>query len=110
MTQSWLNVAGLTLDFVGVMLLAYEWSVALAAERREAEVEARRQMTRPHPSMPRSANPHQPVFDHMREQHEFNERRRRTSAARGIRRGAFVTALVLIAVGFLLQIAGSLPI
>ena len=32
--QAWLNVTGLSLDFSGVMLLAWEWWQALSAERR----------------------------------------------------------------------------
>ena len=59
--QSWLNIAGLLLDFSGVMLLAWEWWLALSAERLEAELEDRERRLAPHPSMPRPNNPHQPV-------------------------------------------------
>ena len=35
--QQWLNVAGLGLDFAGVVLLAFEWRAALKHEAHEAE-------------------------------------------------------------------------
>jgi hypothetical protein len=107
--QSWLNIAGLLLDFSGVMLLAWEWWLALSAERLEAELEDRERRLAPHPSMPRPNNPHQPVFDHMRAQHAADFKSRRRTATRGMRRGWFATAMVMIALGFLLQILGSWP-
>jgi len=42
-----LNIAGLTLDFIGVMLLAIEWWTALSAERRESELRRRQELLRP---------------------------------------------------------------
>jgi hypothetical protein len=107
--QSWLNIAGLCLDFVGVVLLAFEWWLALSAERIEAETEDRERRLAPHPSMPRPNNPHQAVFDHMRAQHSANVKSQRRSLTRGMRRGWFVTAMIMIAAGFLLQILGSWP-
>src|SRR5262249_56639043 len=38
MHQGWFQVAGLLLDFAGVMLLAYEWLVSFIAQRREEEL------------------------------------------------------------------------
>ena len=109
MAQVWLNVIGLSLDFLGVMLLAWEWSIALGAERREAELEARERLGARHPMMPRPAGPHQAVFDHMREQRVAGEKGRRSVATQGLRRGWFGLAMALIASGFLLQILGSWP-
>ena len=107
--QAWLNVAGLALDFLGVLLLAWEWWLALSADQREAELEARERQLQPSPMMPRPANPHQAVFDHMREQQTSGARSRRLAATRGMRRGWFVLAMGLIAGGFLLQMLGSWP-
>jgi hypothetical protein len=105
----YLNLAGLTLDFLGVVLLAIEWWTALSAERREAEILRRQEMLRPHPMMPRPGGPHQPVFDHMRQQRQSQAQIERGETVRGMRRGWFALAMALIAGGFLLQIAGSLP-
>lgn len=105
----YLNIAGLTLDFLGVLLLGFEWWTALSAERREAERQRRQAMLRPSPMMPRPQGPHQAVFDHMREQREVYDQVARGEAVRGMRRGWFALAMVLISLGFLLQIAGSWP-
>lgn len=105
----YLNIAGLTFDFLGVLLLAIEWWTALSAERREAERLRRQAMLKPSPMMPRPGGPHQAVFDHMREQRETFQHVQRGEAVRGMRRGWFALAMVLIALGFLLQIAGSWP-
>jgi hypothetical protein len=105
----YLNVAGLTLDFAGIVLLAIEWWTALSAERREADIRRRQEMLRPSPMMPRPGGPHQPVFDHMRQQREAYAEIARGEAARGMRRSWFTLAMVLIALGFLLQMAGSWP-
>jgi hypothetical protein len=107
--QSWLNIAGLCLDFAGVILLAWEWWLALSAERLEADLEDRERRLAPNPMMPRPNNPHQAVFDHMRAQHSANVKSQRRSGTRGMRRGWFLLAMVMIALGFLLQILGSWP-
>lgn len=109
MIQGWLNFTGLSLDFVGVLLLAYEWRIAVQAERREAELAQREQMLKPNPMMPRPNIPQQAVFDHMREQQRFNQQYRRTQTTLLMRRSWFSAALLLIATGFLLQIVGSWP-
>lgn len=107
--QAWLNVVGLMLDFIGVTILAWEWWLAISAERRETEIEARERMLRPHPMLPKPAGPHQAVFDHMREDRRFRERVGRASAVRGMRGSWFLVAFLLIAAGFALQIMGSWP-
>jgi hypothetical protein len=92
-----------------VILLAWEGWLALSAERREADIDDSERRLAPHPSMPRSNNPHQAVFDHMRAQHAADVKSRRRSATRGMRRGWFAVAMLMIALGFLLQILGSWP-
>jgi hypothetical protein len=109
MLQAWLNFAGLCLDFAGVLLLANEWRIALQAEQMEADIQARENRLKPSPMMPPSGNPHQPVFDYMRDKQRFQQQMARGLSARGMRRSWFVTAMVLIAGGFLLQILGSMP-
>ncbi len=41
MHQGWFQVAGLVMDFAGVMLLAFEWLAGYRAQRHEEDVEAR---------------------------------------------------------------------
>lgn len=107
--RGWIDLAGLSLDFIGVLLLASEWRIAIAAERREAELEEREMLLRPRPGAPRPAGPHQAVFDDMRDRMDERRRRGRMAADRAARRARFTPALALIAVGFLLQIIASAP-
>ncbi|MEJ2117604.1 MAG: hypothetical protein P8Y67_08225 [Alphaproteobacteria bacterium] len=111
MIQPWLNVVGVALDFAGVLILAYEWWIALKSEQHEAELLAREQLVKRPPSIqPQQTNPHQPVFDHMHEQRRFQQQQKRTKAVRGMRLSWFTTSFVLIALGYLLQFIGSLPV
>jgi hypothetical protein len=63
--QQWFNLAGLSFDFIGVIMLAYEWWIALSNERRlaaEAEFERR---IRPNPVFQQQMqqnNPHAPML------------------------------------------------
>ena len=112
MMQHWFNMAGLSLDFIGVIMLAYEWWIAHKAEQQAAERAAFEQRIRPNPvrqqQMPKN-NPHQVMHDHMRETLQFQRQSMQAQMLRGMRRGWFTAALVLIAIGFLLQIVGSWP-
>jgi len=106
----WLNVAGLGLDFVGFLMLANEWRIMVNAEEREAAMALHEQRTKPHPLMPKPNIPQQPVFDYMREQRKVLEMSHRTSETRRRRKGWFIGALLLIALGTLMQIVASLPL
>jgi hypothetical protein len=109
MLQAWLNVIGLTLDFLGILLFSNEWWTAIRAERREAEIEARAALLKPSPMLPRPGGPQQAVFDWMRAQQEFRQRQARSAQARGARWHFYLAALILVALGFLFQLAGSWP-
>jgi hypothetical protein len=109
MPQAWLTLVGLTLDFLGILLFANEWWAALKAERVEAELEARKAMYKPNPMMPGSGNPSQAVFDWMREQQEARQRQSRAVQARTERWKFYLIALILVAFGFLFQLAGAVP-
>ena len=109
MNQAWLNVIGLALDFLGVLLFSNEWWTALKVERVEAELEARKTMFKPNPMMPQNNIPQQTVFDWMREQQEAKQRQLRLATARAARWRYYFAALVLVALGFLFQVAGSWP-
>src|SRR5262245_45918378 len=115
MHQGWFQVAGLVLDFAGVMLLAYEWLAAFIAQRREEELVASgdRELktlafAQSHVRDERMAAHYQHVTsraqDRIREQ--AGEIRR---AGHRVRVPVFVAALMLVAAGFVLQILGSWP-
>jgi hypothetical protein len=110
--QQWFNLAGLCFDFLGVMMLAYEWWIALSADRQEAERAAFERRIQPPPMMrqqQQQSNPHQPMHDYMRENLRFQQQIQREQGIRGMRRGWFTAAMVFVALGFLLQIVGSWP-
>lgn len=113
MIQQWFNLAGLSFDFVGVLMLAYEWWIALSADRKAAERAAFENRIRPNPVMQQQmqqGNPHQPMHDHMREQLKFQRDIAQAQGLRGMRQGWFVAAMIFIALGFLLQMLGSFPL
>ena len=108
--QPWLNFGGLTLDFIGVVLLAFEWRSAMRAERREvelAELAARREAP---PNFPKPGGEHHETFAWMRRRRDADMRARRAHSAFDERSGWFTLAFVIIVIGFLLQIVGSLPL
>lgn len=109
MLQHWLNIAGLAFDFVGVLLLAYEWWIALKADERESQILRQERLRDQTMAMHRQNNPGYAAHERLNQDMTFNSRLHRAAEARGMRRGYFVLALVLIAAGFLLQIAGSWP-
>lgn len=106
--QPWLNLAGLVLDFLGLILLAREWRVAIAAERREMAILEREEMFRPRPNMPSA--PGSEVFEDMRERRRFYERMMRARAAWAERGRWFTVAFVAVLLGLLLQIIGAIPL
>lgn len=107
--QNWLNPLGLGFDFVGVLILAWEWWLALSADQREAAITEQQMRFRPHPMTPPLAGEHQAVFDRMREDMRFRQMMERGHMTRSLRRAWFLTAFALMAVGFILQFLGSWP-
>lgn len=108
--RDWINVAGLGLDFAGVLLLASEWRIAISAERREWEIESRAERMRPPAGFGGPASPGMEVHRDMMERMEERRRLNRLAADRAARRARFTPALVIIALGFLLQIVASAPV
>ncbi len=114
-TQSWLTVTGLTLDFFGFVLLLREWWIAFLSEKsllaHEESLE-RQQKLRAFASL----NSNDTMRQHMARAGEMQDdmairraRDERRSAQAGRRRW-FMAASVLIVLGFLLQLAGALPL
>lgn len=113
--QAWLTVAGLGLDFLGFMLLLREWWIAFLSERaimaHEENLE-RAQKLRAFASQTANDTMRQHLSRAGEMQDDMAIRR-----ARDERRGAlksrrrwFVASGVLITLGFLLQLAGALPL
>ncbi len=116
MSQQWLQVVGLVVEFVGVLLLAWEWFAARRqdlAEREIAELQARREEGRVVMQRMQAANPH------MQRHHEMTrDVDRRMTAVRveetrqhygGLRGWAVMVSLALVTAGFVLQLLGSIP-
>ncbi len=115
MHQGWFQVAGLAMDFTGVMLLAYEWLVGHLAQRREEEIAARgvremKQIEFAQQSVrdERMAAHYRMVAARTEDRIRSQENEIRQQGHR-VRLPVFVLAMVLIAGGFLLQMLGSWP-
>ena len=115
MHQGWFQVAGLLLDFAGVMLLAIEWLVAHLAQRREGEIAAQGDRELKSLAFAGQHAADERMAAHLRMVTErAQDRIRQQSIAvreRGhqVRLPVFLAALVLIVAGFALQIIGSWP-
>jgi hypothetical protein len=112
MTQQWLSVVGLGLDFAGFMMLLREWWLAFFNEARQIEMEEQQERVRAlrnlRPPAPGQRNPFETLE---RVQDDAAVRRARSDhrAAMAARKGTFLLATTLIVLGFVLQIAGAWP-
>ncbi|MEQ1717106.1 MAG: hypothetical protein ABL907_14150 [Hyphomicrobium sp.] len=115
MHQGWLQVAGLAMDFCGVMLLAYEWMVAFRGQQREEALAAAGERELKSLAFQRQGVRDERMAAHLetvavraqdRIRQQGTEIRQR---GHQIRLPVFAAALVLIAGGFGLQILGSWP-
>ncbi len=112
MTQQWLSVLGLALDFVGFALLLREWWLAFFNEGRQLEMEEQLERVRAMRTLrPRDPGQRNPFESLERAQDDQAVRK-----ARGIHRQAmaarkrvFALSFVLIAAGFVLQLIGAWP-
>ena len=115
MHQGWLQVSGLLMDFTGVMLLAYEWLVGFRAQRREEEAESRgdRELKNLAFAQQNVRNEHMAAHLKMVASRAKDRQREEGIAIRQrghqIRLPVFAVAMLLIAFGFLMQVAGSWP-
>jgi hypothetical protein len=112
MLQSGLTVAGLMLDSAGFALLLREWWLAFFNEGRQIEAEEQLE----HMRHLRSLRPPSSGTDSFAALHKIQDDQAMRSArvahksAMAARRAVFLTAAVLIAAGFVLQLAGAWPI
>lgn len=112
MTQQWVTVAGLGLDFAGFMLLLREWWLAFFNEERQIEMEEQfgraRALRNLRPAQPGQPNPFE-ALERMQDEAAVRQARNVHRAAMAARKGTFLLATVLIGFGFVLQIAGAWP-
>jgi len=113
--QAWLTVSGLVIDFLGFVLLLREWWIAFLSERslmaHEENLERQQKMR-----AFASQNANDAMRQHLSRAGEMQDdmairraRDERRSSLKGRRRW-FIAAGVLITLGFLLQLAGALPL
>ncbi len=115
MIQSWLNVAGLVLDFAGFCLLLREWRLAFFSEGRQLELEERLERDRSLRAFsaghaPEPQRRHLETSGRMMDGLAVKQARDAFNAARDARKGVFWAAAAMIVAGFLLQIAGAWPV
>jgi hypothetical protein len=112
MTQQWLTVAGLGLDFIGFMLLLREWWLAFFNEQRQIEMEEQfervRALRQLRAAQPGQRNPFE-TLERVQDEAALRKARNVHRTAMAARKGTFLLASALIGLGFLLQIAGAWP-
>jgi hypothetical protein len=115
-SQQWVQVYGLIAEIIGVLLLGWEWFAAARQESREraladAETEREeraatfRRMQTPNPAMERHVEMSASLQRRMTAERVSTVRRH----YRGMRTRAVVLSLVLVMIGFALQLLGTLP-
>jgi hypothetical protein len=112
MLQSWLTVAGLTLDFAGFALLLREWWLAFFSEGRQIEAEEQMERMRHLRSLrpPSSGTDPFAALHKIQDDAALRSARLAHKSAMAARRSVFLTAALLIAAGFVVQLAGAWPI
>ena len=112
MTQQWLTVLGLALDFLGFMLLLREWWLAFFNEGRQMQLAEQLDRARATRDLRNRGmggqNPFE-TLDRMADESAIRKARAEHRGALMARRGVFLLASVLIVAGFVLQIVGAVP-
>jgi hypothetical protein len=111
LTQQWITVTGLGLDFLGFALLLREWWIAFFNEGRQIEMEEQLERMRALRNLrpqPGQQNPFASI-ERMQDEQALRSARSVHRSAMAARKGAFIFATILIVLGFALQIAGAWP-
>jgi hypothetical protein len=112
MTQQWLTVLGIALDFSGFMMLLREWWLAFFNEGRQMELaeqlDRMRALRNIRPRAPGERNPFESL-DRMQDEQSVRRARTEHRTALAARRGVFLLATTLIVLGFVLQLVGAWP-
>jgi hypothetical protein len=114
-TQAWLTVLGLSLDFLGFVLLLREWWIGFFSEKAQMAYEEaldRQQKLRNFASQ--TANDamrgHLARAGEMQDDMAMRKMRDERRQAQSGRRRWFIAASVLIVLGFVFQLLGALPL
>ena len=117
MQQAYLEVAGLALDMVGVLLIAWEWLMAQRQEAAQRAIEQTRERTEAGQAMLSRGRPN--IDPAMQRHFELvGEHTKRSAASRieatrnrysGMRVTAVAIGMVFVVAGFLLQLLGAWP-
>ncbi|MGH7751507.1 MAG: hypothetical protein ACREN5_01715 [Gemmatimonadales bacterium] len=113
MTQQWLTVVGIALDFAGFAMLLREWWLAFFNEGRQVQMaeqlDRARAMRNMRSRAPGERNPYEQL-DRVQDENAIRRAREEHRAALSARRGVFLLATTLIISGFVLQLAGAWPV
>lgn len=114
MLQQWVSVAGLGMDFAGFALLLREWWLGFFDEGTQLQMEealerqrALRQLGRAQRD-PGKPNPFESI-ERVQDEAAIRKARETHRSARKARKSVFITAAVLIVLGFVFQIVGAVP-
>lgn len=115
MGQAWINIAGLSFDFLGFVLLLREWWIAFLSESSLlAHEESLERQQRLRAFAAQNANDamkrHLSTAGQMQDDMAIRQARDGRRAAMRGRRFWFLSAAVFIVLGFVLQILASLPL
>ena len=108
-TQAWLQVAGLIVDFLGVSLIAVEWLIAQRGERRLLEIEARRATSVLYYVTSAVTVRHLETVSEMERRMAAQRTEQARTQVGQLRVKVIVLGLVFVLVGFALQLAGAWP-
>jgi hypothetical protein len=112
MTQQWLTTIGLALDFAGFALLLREWWLAFFNEGRQLEMEEQlermRAMRTMIPRDPGQRNPYESL-ERVQDEQAIRKARSIHRQAMAARKRMFILSMLLIGLGFVLQLAGAWP-
>jgi hypothetical protein len=113
--QPMLTVAGLSLDFLGFCLLLREWWMAFFSEAAQLAYEEsleRQQKLRAFASQNsnEAMQRHYAVTGQMQDDMAIRRARDERRATQSSRKRWFISATVLIVLGFVLQLLGALPV
>ena len=106
MSQHWLSVLGIALDFAGFALLLREWWLAFFNEGRQLEMEEQLERARAMRNL--RGNPFESL-ERAQDDQAIRKARGVHRAAMAARKRVFALSVVLIVAGFILQLVGAWP-
>ena len=115
MTQTILNLSGLGLDLLGFIILLREWWIAVFSEKAEMAFEEAMARQADFDAFSQGASTDERMREHMvrsakmRADHRMQQFRAERRAMLSARKKLYVAAVILILIGTVCQILGSVP-